>query len=60
MIPMRHYPDRTLRIEMEDLDAEWSPLGYSEYCIRAVSDGYGQIGTIEIKHSDDIEWGDEE
>lgn len=52
---MKHYPDRTLRIEIGDLSAEWVPLGYSEYGIRK-SDAW----TIEIKHSDDIEWADDE
>lgn len=57
---MRHYPDRTLRIPVGELDESWAALGYSEYCIRRVNDSYGNEGDIEIKHSDDIEWDDEE
>lgn len=55
MIPMRFYPDRTLRIDLGDLDSEWVSLGYSEYCIRK-SDAW----TLEVKHSDDIDWGYDE
>ncbi len=51
MIPMRHYPDRTLRIDIGDLTSEWSVLGYSEYCIRKTD-----AWTLEIKHTDDIDW----
>lgn len=60
MIQFRYYPDRTVTIDLEGAGPEWENIPYSPYYFRVWSNGYGGVGTLEIKHEDDVDWDNED